>query len=337
MSCPKLTGTMICELAQCPGLEGLPETLLQARLGDRRSISKLKEFSIKISKNDFYSQWSGDTPVQSVSESFTAELAALESNSSTGIQNRIPGPQVSSSPKNRPHSTDIFSAPYSFPKWRQLAREAGFPIHKFRKSEQELLNFIDRVLIQGRGFGPDDRMRGQRNSVAIIPSKLSKHGNKFHSRTYQRATKLLLEIGLIGIISTDLSGNRCCRPLWWSPGSEVPDLKVWTQAKQVYESPTENLSHKSRTDVALPSRQRRTSVAPPVLPESSLTTHWCKRLDPVGVRHFSRRLTSNFDIITLGLGITSPLYHSDRSSPCLPDRQARRENNPKMASEGAIE
>ncbi len=147
--------------------------------------------------------------------------------------------------------------------WRIVAISAGFPINSLRTAEVEILDLIDRVVIQGKGWGLKDELRGLYEDIPLSPAKLSWHGNKKSPRTYQRSIRRLDQLGLIinrGIGSDQL---RSYSPAWWTSDFNDHARQVWQQAAAIFNSPGSS-GYICRTAVAPVTPLCRSHVAPPV-------------------------------------------------------------------------
>jgi len=89
-----------------------------------------------------------------------------------------------------------------------------------KSSELEVLRFVHRALVQGRGFGTRDSRRGYRIGIPLKPQELAKNG--CHRQvTYKRAIAALHRVKLLIKVGKD-GKFRLSAPCWWGQYESNP-------------------------------------------------------------------------------------------------------------------
>lgn len=317
-----LSGEMIADLADFTKYPNFLDDINQARAGQAEAIRKLIEFTLQLDRNSFSDTWSGRVSVEDLRKAFHTEIRLLKSHQSTPQKTM----KITLSPKgietSRPGNQTTYSSSPPLPPWNELADKAGFPKRVLTKSDKEILSMINRVLINGKGWGPNDSMRGKWEWVVLQPSKLAYHGQKMSTRTYQRSIKHLLDLGLIVHVGNGNDGTRKFIPAWWPTDSIESSISEWERAA-VHALSINGLSHQSRPDAGPLAQECRTTVVPTVQAESGATNKFPNRLFQFPVRHSTGRLTYYSYILTFKRPHFSKTSNFTRPAPCLPDRQAQ--------------
>lgn len=318
-----LTDAMIAELATQVGFEGIGVVIASARDGEGRAKRRLRDLSVQLSRMEFMTSWRGTTEIATASGAFSAELKIHFPVAPHGPQ-KTTHTRPGAAADNVPRSQFIPSAASMVPSpWRELARRAGFRVSTFNKSEIEVVDMVDRVLVQRKGWGPKDGARLTRTAINLVPSRLHEHGLRMSTRTYQRAIARLVADKILLVVGSEPGGTRLHVPFWWPKDSEDEAVTAW---RLHVSAPSRDsaVSDPCRTNVAPLSHQCRTDVAPPVATRTAGTRFVCRRIGPVGVRHLGGPLTSYFDYKHLNECGTAFHGLDTRDAPCLPNGQARR-------------
>lgn len=316
---PKLSDDLLHRLALHPGLEQLPATMRLARTGDHRALQELVVLSIPLSYRTTSEAWPGPESMQDIIDALGKEITALKPKSEVparfarptskprpslqpigDILSRIAIPQekvASATPKDRAVDLAIGTGDLgrdgSQPKWSNLARDAGFPLDNLSCAEKEILSLVERVLIRGMGWGPGDRAKGMYRHIQLIPSRLSMHGRQHSCRTYQRAISRLMDLGLLRQTSRRLGGVREFTAAWWKGVETTDPIQIWRAAATIQQESDHQMSDLCRTNGGAMSEPCRTSVAPPVRPQTSLINSPDNDLRGDQVRQSAGRLTSD--------------------------------------------
>lgn len=323
---PERFAAALCYLRDSAGLPDLEALLATAAAGDRRAFHQLRELSVALSLRPTWKDWSRPDDIDPICRMFATKLAAIEEglnhvgavavqdatmaaapsefalNSEASFAGDIirlvalpslPTAGICSnaatSGSNLPSSVRRRFAIASLPpKWRDLAKTAGFPYKRLPRSLQEILDVLDRVLVARRGWGPRDSARLTRESVEYQPAKLSKHGCHFSKRTYERGRVRLLELGLIRIAGKNKFGAFEIAPAWW-PAAVCPDaVEVWRQAARQLAS-TEEARHPG-APLSLPEPQNVIRLSPsPVRGRRRPIRNHDRELSPFLARHRCQR------------------------------------------------
>ena len=151
-----------------------------------------------------------------------------------------------------------------------LATVAEFPLEELREAEVELLDMLERVVIRGKGWHKNDKLRGLRDRIPLIPRMLSQKGKKKSVRTYQRAIRRLEQAGLILCQGTGSDQLRVFSPSWWVVSTPEDALSVWKTASATWMDITVNDSERRPEDVPM-AHPCPSSDAPPVDPNPDVT------------------------------------------------------------------
>lgn len=320
-----LTDAMVAELSAHFQIDNLADTVAEARAGGGAAYRRLVELSIPVDIRSFETSWAGSIAAFEIREALRQELAALKT-----IKTPQPSEGRSTPTFDRQKGANdplpppaIPNVAFETPTWRSLAAKAKFPLQQLDRTEREILELIDRVLVRGEGWGPKDPERGRHRTIRLQPSRLAQHGAMRSSRTYQRAIVQLVKLKLIRVDSYNSDHTREFVPTWWEQSNQEAAVRVWVLARMLAQPPT-SVSHRCRTNVASLADPCRTGDAPPVRAHRPATYFTCTRLGPVGVRHLAGRLTSDFLQLTTDTGCPRAVELRARSAPCLPDGQARR-------------
>lgn len=167
------------------------------------------------------------SPLAAVGRSFVANIGSTQAQ--VPVCQCSPAPATphphDSSPTRRPVPAFVRRQPVD--RWYLLARKADYPVKTLPKSHQEILGVLDRVIVQGDGWGPTDPQRGRHKAINLIPSKLKSHGLKRCERTYQRAIRNLVLRGLITHVATEIDRTGVYAPVWWPVDSTEAAVEIW--------------------------------------------------------------------------------------------------------------
>lgn len=132
---------------------------------------------------------------------------------------------------------------------------------------------IERVVIRGKGWGKKDKLKNVRDSIALSPKKLTCHGKKLSSRTYQRAIKRLQNLGLLRQQGIGSDQVRIYSPAWWVVESLNEAQTIWRQAStRLDDSELERPQNpECQTDVTHMTHPCHAHDAPPVTIDSVTT------------------------------------------------------------------
>lgn len=243
----------------------LPGLLQRLRDGDPKASSEYANLTLRLTQPSTWAEWPGperpDTicrtlnglvervrtaneashllpppptvpPLQSLSAPTTAPGISTIAEALCSALDAVPAPQaLAEADKKDGHQHEGRQVPSSgISRWRDLARGAGLDPKFLPNSAIELLDMLSRVLIEGRGWGRNDRMRSLRRDIPFSPSAMSKHGQKRDRRTYQRQCKFLIELGLVLELRRTADGARVIAPAWWEPHYTRDGLSVWREA-----------------------------------------------------------------------------------------------------------
>jgi len=344
-----LTDDLVKRVSELPGLGELPQALEMARQGDPGGKRALINLTLPLSRKETWQAWEGHESADDITQDIRdfinglpekttlknqgprvsrvipqgARQDNLTNQRQEAIQGRMP-PNDASSKANMSKALPQPSQ-WSGP-WKDLAIVAEFPLDLLKTGDREILNIVDRVLIQGKGWGPNDRNWNKRSTIRLIPRLLAKHGAKLSKRTYQRSIRNLIDIGLLQVVETCSDGTRNYCPVWWN--KPITDaLAIWKSAATcAYFASTE--THSCRSDFADSTGECRSPVAHPV-PVKNLTTR--NKLNMLA--GLSRDTSPNVTLLTLTkkLRNASPIItpHSAHAPRlCLPCGQARRVRQP---------
>ena len=319
-----LTDAMIAELAAHVGFEGISAVVANARGGESRAKRELLGLSLKLSTREFMDSWRGTLEIGTVSAAFAAELNIHLPVAPPGRKTNAPLSHIDTAAPSLGSCQFIpNAASVILPPWRELARRGGFRVATLNKTEIEVLDVVDRVLVHGGSWGRWKKSQPLQETINLIPSRLAGHGRRMSTRSYQRAIARLVAKKILVDGGPGPDGTRRYVPFWWPQDSEDKAVAAWRQlAAAVSTDPT--VSHARRAAVAPSSHKCRTHVAPPVATRTAGTRYVCRRIGPVGVRHFGGLLTSYFDYRHLNECGTAFHGLDTRDAPCLPNGQARR-------------
>lgn len=319
-----LTETMIDELAAHAGVSPLINKLARMRAGDMAAYRMFSALSITVSRSDFSCAWCGTTSVEDLRSALTLDLRLATSTPPTHSRRHDMG-DVNSAiadvlrPIASPKNTRLHQP---FPAWRSIAKKAELPNDALTRTDREVLNMVERVLIRGQGWGPNDPNRGQERDIHLLPSRMSQHGLMRDPRTYQRSYSNLVQLGVLQITRVHPDRSRSYAPTWWILGDVEAALEVWRVAA-ARSGELRCMSHPRRTNCAPMPQQCRTSDAPPVHTLGHASPHEDKQLTPSWMRHAPGRLTLEPFNTTPTRAIDIDGRHG-RDAPRLPDGQARR-------------
>lgn len=122
--------------------------------------------------------------------------------------------------------------------WRQYASEAGFQTRLLKNAEREILDMVNRIVIQQEGWGRADSQRGRRTECTIVPKLMSKHGSRLSERSYQRGLNSLIDLNLLIVNSVTMRGARNVTPAWWAGVNTTDPVMVWRIAARRQEERT---------------------------------------------------------------------------------------------------
>lgn len=122
--------------------------------------------------------------------------------------------------------------------WRQYASEAGFQTNLLKRAEREILDMVNRVVIQQAGWGCSDSQRHLRTECKVSPKRMSKHGGRLSERSYQRGLNSLIDLNLLIVNSITMRGARNVTPAWWAGVSTTDPVLVWILAARRQEEMT---------------------------------------------------------------------------------------------------
>lgn len=329
-----LTETMVDELAAHAGVAQLTNKLALMRAGDIAAYRVFSALSITVSRSDFSRAWCGTTSVGDLTNALTLELRLATSKPPTRGNRRDMGAINSVitdvlRPIIAPKNTRLHQP---FPAWRSIAKKAELPNDALTRTDKEVLNMVERVLIRGQGWGPNDPNRGQERDIHLLPSRMSQHGLKRDPRTYQRSYSNLVQLGLLQITRVHPDRSRSYAPTWWILGDVEAALDVWRGAA-ARSVELRCMSHSRRTICAPMTQQCRTSGAPPVHALGHASPPEVNQLTPSWMRHAPGRLTLEHFNTTPTRAIDIDGRHG-RDAPRLPDGQARRADE---SSGGALD
>ncbi len=329
-----LTENLISRISELDGLEDFPSFIAKARTGDPSALHQLNTLTLPLSKKRLWDCWPGPETMEEINSAVRIELDFFQPKIRKKAFQPKPTPQpktntfqqvgqilsetnIPLSNTKNPHSKisgpdkNTFSASKlsnpGHPKWRDFAQAANFPMDRLTKTDKEILSMMDRILIWGHGWGKDDKKKGYQNALPLIPSRLSKKGQRRTPRTYQRTIQHLLTLGLISLVETRLDRIGTFTPSWWQGVNSDSPAQVWIIAAQKQQELNHQMSNQCRTDVAPMSEQCRTNVAPPAPDKSTLITSKTNKLRPALVRHSPGRLNSYVYEKTQGLRFHPPL------------------------------
>ena len=341
----ELTSDLLERLSRLGGLSQIKSIVEKAREGNQQAIRELRNSTVQLSWSRTWRSWPGPESVDQVNDAIRRELKVLGSHNtckpsqsrrascrSSGPQHilnvlskiKVPITQSNTSVHGNLNADAHYRPSNAIvdpdhPSWRELARAAAFPLQRLTKSDCEILTLLERALIRGHGWGPSDRYKGQHQELPLIPSQLSRHGQKYSIRTYQRTIKHLVAIGLLLQVGVRLDGIRIYTVSWWRGVTTESPEGAWRTAATKQRELDSQMSDQSRTDVGPMSDQCRTSVAPPVALENTETPYDSNELSHTEVRQTAGRITSDIYVGHLDGAEGAPPPHSDRTAPCLPD------------------
>jgi len=259
-------------LRERTGLRDFPALVDRIRDGDRHAAQEYREHTLCLARKDTWGEWSGPESPDSICRclnSIVTHAQTAWAPASPPIPPPTEAPRDQAPPVLLPSSgtmsaaeivTEILSAvrptgsasnsaatdspirhlnwtPTNYAvRWRDLARAAGFDFKRMSAAAIEILDMLARVLIEGKGWGPKDRMRGKHRVVQLSPSRMSAHGQERNRRTYQRQYARLVALGLVLELRREPGGTRVVAPAWWEPYYTNDGLDVWKEATRRLEN-----------------------------------------------------------------------------------------------------
>ena len=116
--------------------------------------------------------------------------------------------------------------------WRRLADQY---LHGLGLStaHEDILNVLQRVVVDGKGWGLKDPMRGRRFAVRLDPSRIAKKGLKCGQSTLERALRYLVRIGIVAYVGLDGKGRKLYTAAWDPRFTDAPNAVFETAAYSV--------------------------------------------------------------------------------------------------------
>lgn len=126
-------------------------------------------------------------------------------------------------------------------KWKALAAPHDHVLG-LSVAETDVLNLLERIVVEGRGWGLDDPKKGRHISIPLIPARMSKRGKKASVSAIEKCIPGLCRIGLIACVGYGEKHRKLWTPIWDPRICDSPHA-VFERAARLAEAGARNASY----------------------------------------------------------------------------------------------
>ena len=109
-------------------------------------------------------------------------------------------------------------------------------------AEIDVMTLMERVIIEGRGWGLADRKKGHHFSIPLIPAKISRRGKKASVSAIEKAIPCLCRLGLLAYVGCGEKHRKLWTPTWDPRICDSPHA-VFERAASLAERGARNTSY----------------------------------------------------------------------------------------------